>query len=383
MRSTPKCDIIIASSGGCFSMKTKIIYISGNEIFDMTDIRAAFNEVRTTLGLDKNTVLFGVPVDTDDSLSAENNVEKSVNEHIEQFSTQEILTNDAVELPQENIIEPEITEISEEKTKKSTTKKTRGRSATKSVIEPTIEANAEEEQIIEETSNIPAEEPQKENEEEKIIPILSILAAKKDEPEQNSISSYETIDSKVSDVKEPEITEQEEKQPESITADIDLNVELDVPATAEDESEIPAQRVTIEDMITEDAPSEPIEKTLEQLLESMTPLREDAVEEHSHNSPAKEVIDLEETVEDFSADAPDATLEQLAAEFAENEDKIPTETKTENHSKIGKLKNILPFKKAKRDDPGLMGDLFGWAGIAANDEEFSIPGFFTNAAQKK
>lgn len=383
MRSTPKCDIIIASSGGCFSMKTKIIYISGNEIFDMTDIRAAFNEVRTTLGLDKNTVLFGVPVDNDDSLSAENNVEKSVNEHIEQFSTQEILTNDAVELPQENIIEPEITEISEEKTKKSTTKKTRGRSATKSVIEPTIEANAEEEQIIEETSNIPAEEPQKENEEEKIIPILSILAAKKDEPEQNSISSYETIDSEVSDVKEPEITEQEEKQPESITADIDLNVELDVPATAEDESEIPAQRVTIEDMITEDAPSEPIEKTLEQLLESMTPLREDAVEEHSHNSPAKEVIDLEETVEDFSADAPDATLEQLAAEFAENEDKIPTETKTENHSKIGKLKNILPFKKAKRDDPGLMGDLFGWAGIAANDEEFSIPGFFTNAAQKK
>lgn len=383
MRSTPKCDIIIASSGGYVSMKTKIIYISGNEIFDMTDIRAAFNEVRTTLGLDKNTVLFGVPVDNDDSLSAENNVEKSVNEHIEQFSTQEILTNDAVELPQENIIEPEITEISEEKTKKSTTKKTRGRSATKSVIEPTIEANAEEEQIIEETSNIPAEEPQKENEEEKIIPILSILAAKKDDTEQDLNSAYETIDSEVSDVKEPEITEQEEKQPESITADIDLNVELDVPVTAEDESEIPAQRVTIEDMITEDAPSEPIEKTLEQLLESMTPLREDTVEEHSHNSPAKEVIDLEETVEDFSADAPDATLEQLAAEFAETEDKIPTDTKTENHSKIGKLKNILPFKKAKRDDPGLMGDLFGWAGIAANDEEFSIPGFFTNAAQKK
>lgn len=383
MRSTPKCDIIIASSGGYVSMKTKIIYISGNEIFDMTDIRAAFDEVRITLGLDKNTVLFGVPVDNDDSLSAENNLEKSENEHIKQFSNQENLKNTAEELPQDNIIEPEIIEITEEKTKKSTAKKPRGRSVAKSVIEPTIEENVEEEQIIEETPNIPAEEPQKENEEEKIIPILSILAAKKDDTEQDLNSAYETIDSEVSDVKEPEITEQEEKQPESITADIDLNVELDVPATAEDESEIPAQRVTIEDMITEDAPSEPIEKTLEQLLESMTPLREDAVEEHSHNSPAKEVIDLEETVEDFSADAPDATLEQLAAEFAENEDKIPTETKTENHSKIGKLKNILPFKKAKRDDTGLMGDLFGWAGIAANDEEFSIPGFFTNAAQKK
>ena len=37
----------------------------------------------------------------------------------------------------------------------------------------------------------------------------------------------------------------------------------------------------------------------------------------------------------------------------------------------------------KREDPGIMGDLFGWAGIAANDEEFTIPGFFTNAAAKK
>ncbi len=30
-----------------------------------------------------------------------------------------------------------------------------------------------------------------------------------------------------------------------------------------------------------------------------------------------------------------------------------------------------------------MGDLFGWAGVAANDEDFSIPGFFTTAASKK
>ena len=41
-------------------MKTKIIYISGSEIFDMADIRAAFEEVRGTLGLDSDTVLFGV-----------------------------------------------------------------------------------------------------------------------------------------------------------------------------------------------------------------------------------------------------------------------------------------------------------------------------------
>ena len=48
-------------------MKTKIIYISGSEIFDMADIRSAFEEVRGALNLDKDTVLFGVPVDADDA----------------------------------------------------------------------------------------------------------------------------------------------------------------------------------------------------------------------------------------------------------------------------------------------------------------------------
>ena len=79
----------------------------------------------------------------------------------------------------------------------------------------------------------------------------------------------------------------------------------------------------------------------------------------------------------------DATLAQLANEFAAAQDKIVSIEKPESQGKIGKLKNILPFKKAKRDDSSLMGDLFGWAGIAANDEDFSIPGFFTNAASKK
>ena len=50
-------------------MKTKIIYISGNEVFDMADIRAAFEEVRSTLGLARDTILFGVPVDSDDAFN--------------------------------------------------------------------------------------------------------------------------------------------------------------------------------------------------------------------------------------------------------------------------------------------------------------------------
>ena len=126
-------------------------------------------------------------------------------------------------------------------------------------------------------------------------------------------------------------------------------------------------------MITDDAPVTPMEKTLEQLLESMTPLREDIQPEPQ----------IDEVHDDFETDDTDATLAQLATEFVDTQDKIPATQKTSGAGKIGKLKNILPFKKAKRDDNGLMGDLFGWAGIAANDEDFSIPGFFTPAASKK
>lgn len=50
-------------------MKKKIIYISGNEVFEMADIRAAFDEVRNALNLADDTVLFGVPVDADDALA--------------------------------------------------------------------------------------------------------------------------------------------------------------------------------------------------------------------------------------------------------------------------------------------------------------------------
>ena len=44
-------------------MKKKIIYISGADSFNPGEVRAAFEEVRSTLGLDTDTVLFGVPVD--------------------------------------------------------------------------------------------------------------------------------------------------------------------------------------------------------------------------------------------------------------------------------------------------------------------------------
>ncbi|MCQ2562722.1 MAG: hypothetical protein MJ158_03875, partial [Alphaproteobacteria bacterium] len=54
-------------------MKTKIIYISGSEIFKISDIKAAFDELKATLNIDKDTVLFGVPVDSDDIELGQNN----------------------------------------------------------------------------------------------------------------------------------------------------------------------------------------------------------------------------------------------------------------------------------------------------------------------
>lgn len=377
MRSTPKCDIMFASSGGFVSMKTKIIYISGNEVFDMADIRAAFDEVRSTLGLGKDTVMFGVPVDSDDALAtpkaADTNavteattpqeempietqtvIESTIVDDIEE-STQKITE----ETPAEKIVEPEVQAEPEIKNiKKSTAKKTRTRTKEK-VSEPVAEI----------------EQP-KSADEEKIIPILSILASKKDGLEDNSDNNV---------VEEPEVIEEipEESDEEEISevheiADINISEEFSPEDAQIDETHSHA----IADMITDDAPEAPVEKTLEQLLESMTPLREDVIED-TEDFIDDDNMSMEEVESAVVEDDTDATLEQLAAEFAENQDKIPAQPKIENHSKIGKLKNILPFKKAKRDDSGLMGDLFGWAGVAANDDDFAIPGFFTNAASKK
>ena len=87
--------------------------------------------------------------------------------------------------------------------------------------------------------------------------------------------------------------------------------------------------------------SEPVdthEKTLEELLESMTPLGED---EKIESEPISEFIPEPES-EPISVpnDDADATLELLATEFAASEDKIVAPAKTETRGKIGKLKNI-------------------------------------------
>ncbi len=318
-------------------MKTKIIYISGNEVFEMAQIRAAFEEVRGALGLGTDTILFGVPVDADDALASvattttQAITETQIIETIE-APTPEII--DAPEIKIEETQEPEpIPEIVSEEP----------------IVEPVTEP------IVE-----PISEIAEETESDKIIPILSILSAN-DEAEPSVV--------------EPEVTP---------------TIEAIEPVSEPDDTgNIDALTVSIDDVVTDDAPVAEREKTLEELLESMTPLGEDIISDEPDANIIPEQMIEDTDTENFSVSMTDdmadtdATLAQLANEFAQTQDKIPESPKTSGNGKIGKLKNILPFKKAKRDDSGLMGDLFGWAGIAANDEDFSIPGFFTGVAGQK
>jgi len=307
-------------------MKTKIIYISGDEIFDIADIRAAFEEVRGALNLSKDTVLFGVPVDSEDA-GLSTNEDKNID------IQNNIITEEAVETVPEIIDIQETDEIVEKtdvdeepEPVKKAKKSTRSRKKEKVVVE---------------------EEPVEESVEEKVVPILSVLSANDDESEVVATENDEIVEDVVEeqDVSQTEILTDEEEQ--------------QIADTIDDSEEIPEA-----------------ESDLEQLLSAMKPLAEDSLDD------SLDVIDEKETDSEDEEENIDATLEQLATEFVKNQDKISTENKNSNRSKIGKLRNILPFKQSKHKDQGL-GDLFGWAGIAANDEDFSVPGFFTNASSRK
>lgn len=309
-------------------MKTKIIYISGNETFEMAQIRAAFDEVRATLGLDNDTVLFGVPVDSDDALAETADID--TNETV----VQAIIETSETNAEPEAISESDATETPE--------------------ISETEKADIPE--IITET--IPEESTT-------VVPILSVLGGQDTDTAPESEPEIE-----------PEIPEIESEFDiqEPVTEPV-VGTVIETPG--DKDTDIVPEKISLDDVADPEEPVSTSEKTLEQLLESMTPLREDTVAEENTvqiDTPAEATLDTDDT---------DATLAQLASEFAQNEDKIASSTKNETGGKIGKLKNILPFKKAKRDDNSLMGDLFGWAGIAANDEDFSIPGFFTQNAKKQ
>lgn len=319
-------------------MKTKIIYISGSEIFDVADIRAAFDEVRNALNLDKNTVLFGVPVDQDDAGLVTND-SKPVETTVQIPEIQDIdVSEKIVEIPQKPEETPKIDEIIPE-----TTEDIQPVVAEIEETKPVKRARKRKREVEAET---PEETKQDETvesdiEPEKIVPILSVLSVNEEE------------------------TDIEPSQQMESSANIEIQSETLEPEEIEQMSE--------SGEVVEPEDTEP---DLEKLLSEMQPLAEDVLDDFQ--TEAKEEV-VQETNDEENIDA---TLEQLATEFVQNQDKISAETKSSSRSKIGKLRNILPFKPSKHKDQGL-GDLFGWAGLAANDEDFSVPGFFTNASSKR
>lgn len=344
---------------GWYLMKTKIIYISGNEVFEMAQIRAAFEEVRNALGLGNDTVLFGVPVDQDNAL-ADVAIDSDVCVPDTPDVIQETLENnndESTENETEICVSEEIPEIESDITTEI--------EYSEDSIDETPQTEQYTPEIIPDTpiEEISENDQEHEPEQDTIIPILSVLYTKDDvvvtEPENTQDVTTEEHEENIAIVAEP------------------------VPEADAQQNTTDTMAVSIHDIIADEAPAPEHKKTLEELLESMTPLGEDITPDTETESNVESNEDIEEDT-DFSISMTDdtsdtdATLAQLASEFAQAQDKIPEPVKPAGNGKIGKLKNILPFKKAKRDDSGLMGDLFGWAGIAANDDDFSIPGFFTD-----
>ena len=286
-------------------MKKKIIYISGADSFNPGEVRTAFEEVRSTLGLDADTVLFGVPVD--DLIAVE---------------TAPVVA-DSVVTPT-----PDVTEEPVAKPKKT------AKAKKEKPVEKTTEKPVVENPVAEKPATTP------------VVPILSVLGGGEESAPVAETTGQEVV-------------------AETVTVETDEMPEFD-------------DIGDIDEMLQDDVPDAPHEKTLEELLETMTPLREDVQPDEEDAGETTEPAAADESLDDA-----DATLASLATEFVDVQDKMPTFRKSPERGKISKLKSILPFKKKKSDDTGIMGDLFGWAGVAANDEDFSIPGFFTNVASKK
>ena len=342
-------------------MKTKIIYISGGEIFNMSDVRNAFETVRHELGLGMDTVLFGVPVDAEDALGGK--FESAQLENADTDAMRHAVENHDV-LPDVDSVAPIVEE--------SKTKRTRKKSVAKTVkTDDTPDTVAV---VVESDKNTQTAD---ENSGDTVVPILSILAndATKDANETSEILKKTDVDINIDmDI------------PVDVTSDDDVyfqdeNIaDVSIDNTNETRTDISFDAADIDDEIQTIAPqtttildSDDDDNQLEKLLQSVQSLHEDEkiIEEKTVN---KTNDDLNET---------DIALEKLANEFAENQDKIVNTTKSSARGgRIGKLKNILPFKKVKHNDSGLMGDLFGWAGVAANDDDFAIPEFFPTAAKK-
>lgn len=346
-------------------MKTKIIYISGGEIFNMSDVRNAFETVRRELGLGMDTVLFGVPVDAEDALGGKFEATQTTNTDINApRHDDDTQNNDALS----DVDTAPVAPVMQEEKPKRTKKKSTTKSLKSDAIPDTVAVVAESDKNTQTAD---------ENSGDTVVPILSILA---NDATKGANETSEILDK----------------------TDVDINIDMDIPVdvtpdddvyfqdenvaddtidnTNETRTDISFDAADIDDEIQTNAPqtttildSDDDDNQLEKLLQSVQSLHEDE----------KIIEDKVSDKNNTDFDETDATLEKLANEFAENQDKIVNTTKSSTRGgRIGKLKNILPFKKVKHNDSGLMGDLFGWAGVAANDDDFAIPEFFPTAAKK-
>ncbi|MBR0212105.1 MAG: hypothetical protein IJQ55_00720, partial [Alphaproteobacteria bacterium] len=260
-------------------MKTKIIYISGSEIFDMNDIRTAFEEVRQALNLDKTTVLFGVPVDAEDAGFATNITETKPVEtniiddaEIVRFpETEPVMTEITIETeetPVERTKEtPEIIEeiVDEEKIQDDQQEpvaeqpvKKRGRPRKTPVAEQPVDVKPEEETID--------QTPESAEDEETVVPILSILSSNDDEENLPESEEEPTEEQPIASAPDAVTIEQIsiEKQ--------EINIIHEIP---ENES---VQNDSEEKIVEDEAETDNDEESLEKLLSAMTPLQEDVLE---------------------------------------------------------------------------------------------------------
>jgi hypothetical protein len=314
-------------------MKTKIIYISGGEVFAPSDVRTAFDEVRRMLNMPADTVFFGVPVDSDDvGAGAHADAIDSVSETPLSFG--DIPTPAAAETP----------DIGTRKTKRSRPKK---EPIAASAENPSVADGTPETAIPGPTAEIGtldggvAETVPTESAPKRSAPILSVLGIVK-----------------------PIAAAQESVVERTVSAEIKTTCDADACVTTETRTtEIKQVEQTV-------ARTEPLDRapTIEDIFAELEPLKEEKIVDFglsdSDDAPEEPSNDLET----------DATLAKMAVEFAAAQDNIPAEP-IAKHGKIGKLKNILPFKKIKKEEPSALDDLFGWAGIAANDddEKFTVP----------
>ena len=196
-------------------MKKKIIYISGAEVFDVNDVRAAFEEVRNTLKLDGDTILFGVPVDNAESVGNASDVTDDYDAETES-DADEFETVDEEDVVDNDDVNPEL-----------------------------VETPADSE------NDAP------------VVPILSVLATKEEIPEIASV-------------------EVESEVPVA---------EIEEPVAKEEPIEIEADEAEIVDMINDEMPADSQEKTLEELLESMTPLHEEVAKPQKKQNKKIEPVD--------------------------------------------------------------------------------------------